>query len=519
MSLRSSNTPPIDRHGPGRHRPGLAVRSAPVAALACFLALAPSFAPGQAPTGGVADETRRDFHADCLASGCHDGIRRSPWVHAPVSVGACETCHAPVGKPEEHRFVARKEKEGRCGFCHAPKPGGGAHASAHDFSEDTDCTICHDPHGGANATLLRAGDPGKLCGECHPREGSPSPAPGAGAPAAPAARKPIREFPHPHGPFAAGLCLDCHTAHTASQPKLLRKSEQELCTGCHAETVSALASLAHVHEPVLAECRACHHAHGGESAGMLRARTAELCLGCHEPVRAEMGTPGKHVHGAMTEGDSCIACHLGHGGATEALLREPISAGCLGCHAEEIVAANGRKVAGMARELAERPVHHQPVREGKCLDCHRPHVSEHPDLLAKAAPDRLYVPYSDEAYALCYGCHEPLAITEERGTRTKFRDGDRNLHAVHVNREKGRSCAICHEVHASRSPALLREDVPFGPGGWRLPIEFRATADGGTCLSGCHAEKSYDRRKTPGDGAVPVPSGAAPEPGEKERRP
>lgn len=499
---------------PSRDRRSLLPRGTAVAVRASLvlIALAPAAAQGQAPPGGVPDKSRRDYHADCLASGCHDGIRRTTWVHAPVSVGACDPCHAPVGKPEDHRFEARQVEQGLCGFCHAPKSGAAAGVgSAHDFSVDTDCVICHDPHGGATPTLLRAGDPGRLCAQCHPRGAA------ADAPAGVQGRRPIRDFSHPHEPFAKGQCLDCHSAHSAATPHLLRKSEQELCTGCHEKTVTALASLAHVHEPVLGECRSCHHAHGADAPGALRGKTHELCLGCHEPVRAAMSAPGTHVHGAMTEGDSCISCHMGHGGGTKALLREPLADACLGCHAEPLVTADGRRIAGLAQELAERPVHHAPVREGKCIDCHRSHASEHPDLLSKAIPDRLYVPYSDEAYAFCFDCHEPLAITEELGTRTKFRDGDRNLHAVHVKREKGRSCAICHEVHASRSPALMKADVPFGPGGWRLPIEFRATADGGTCLAGCHAEKSYDRRKPPGVESVPVPSTSAP--AEKERRP
>ena len=41
-------------------------------------------------------------------------------------------------------------------------------------------------------------------------------------------------------------------------------------------------------------------------------------------------------------------------------------------------------------------------------------------------------------------------MTEERSkTVTDFRYGNVNLHKLHVNREKGRTCRACHNIHAS----------------------------------------------------------------------
>jgi predicted CXXCH cytochrome family protein len=97
-------------------------------------------------------------------------------------------------------------------------------------------------------------------------------------------------------------------------------------------------------------------------------------------------------------------------------------------------------------------------------------------------------------------------ITRPSGTGvTRFRDGESNLHYVHVNQEKGRTCRACHEVHASKRPFHVRESVPFGSKGWLLEINFEALPDGGRCAPGCHEAKSYARGEAElsGGGGLP----------------
>ena len=94
--------------------------------------------------------------------------------------------------------------------------------------------------------------------------------------------------------------------------------------------------------------------------------------------------------------------------------------------------------------------------------------------------------------SLCFQCHESTLVLEERTTTlTNFRDGDRNLHYLHVNSEKGRSCRACHEVHASNLPFHMRVSVPYGESDWLLPINFAKTETGGTCTPGCHQTAAY----------------------------
>ena len=137
---------------------------------------------------------------------------------------------------------------------------------------------------------------------------------------------------------------------------------------------------------------------------------------------------------------------------------------------------------------------HAPVAKGDCTSCHAPHGSEYPDLLKSAFPAEFYLAYDGANYALCFGCHNrDLALDRLTGVQTNFRDGLRNLHTLHVNNPvKGRTCRTCHAPHASRQPMLIKDRVP-GFGKWEVPISYKKTATGGTCVAGCHQPRSYDR--------------------------
>ena len=94
-----------------------------------------------------------------------------------------------------------------------------------------------------------------------------------------------------------------------------------------------------------------------------------------------------------------------------------------------------------------------------------------------------------------------LSLVDKTQDLTDFRNGDLNLHFMHVNKDpRGRTCRACHETHASNLPKHIREKVPYGS--WVLPIQFTKTDTGGSCLPGCHIAKGYDR-KTPVDYSIP----------------
>ncbi|UCG38101.1 MAG: cytochrome c3 family protein [bacterium] len=137
---------------------------------------------------------------------------------------------------------------------------------------------------------------------------------------------------------------------------------------------------------------------------------------------------------------------------------------------------------------------HEPVREGECSDCHTNHSGEAP--FTNASFDgRMYVPFRPEAYDLCFQCHSLTLVQEDyTETATRFRHKRWNLHTHHVVRdgERGFSCWVCHDVHASRQPHLINAEVQYNPV-YRLRIDYRALEGGGQCQTTCHKAQDYTR--------------------------
>jgi len=255
----------------------------------------------------------------------------------------------------------------------------------------------------------------------------------------------INEGPWAHGPSATGACGVCHLAQEGAEHrfKAARPKEEE-CTYCH--TMPPVQAVAHAPYSK-GECWACHDPHRGETRQFLKAKTAQdLCSRCHEGRR---------------DSDS------------------------------------GKVLRDIGKEISRAPIKHGPVAQGDCAACHFSHSAPNGHLLAGKFEESFYVKWSEEAFEFCFRCHDRRLAEEERGTSTGFRDGDRNLHFVHVRREKGRSCAVCHETHAAEHEKLLRDFVPFGRGEWKLPIGHRPGPSGGSCQSGCHQEFAYDNSNPP----------------------
>ncbi len=78
--------------------------------------------------------------------------------------------------------------------------------------------------------------------------------------------------------------------------------------------------------------------------------------------------------------------------------------------------------------------------------------------MANEYPPIFYAPFSEENYDLGFGRHEKtLVLTSKTEDLTDFRNGDLNLHFLHVNKERrGRTCRACHQTHASNLPRQQR---------------------------------------------------------------
>ena len=227
---------------------------------------------------------------------------------------------------------------------------------------------------------------------------------------------------------------------------------------------------------------------------MLSAAVPSICSNCH-PNQASLAQRAMTKHGPMNDQKICLNCHDPHFSGFPKLLPKAQVDLCLGCHDKELDTAKGR-IMNMKSALAANKNGHGPVKSGDCTGCHDPHGSDYWRILTRYYPSEFYTAYSEGKYALCFTCHDKAAFAELSSDKTTaFRDGKKNLHFVHVNKNpKGRTCRACHEVHADTGrPNHVREFVHFN--GWTMPLNYIATKTGGSCAPGCHGEKRYSRQR------------------------
>jgi len=301
-----------------------------------------------------------------------------------------------------------------------------------------------------------------------------------------------------HAPFEAGDCKLCHTNSDPKQPGPLIKPVTTLCLGCHEEFQGVL-KRAHPHPPAQTACTNCHNPHNANYPKMLLQETGQLCTGCHKKI-AEVMTSASVPHKALSSGTKCLNCHNPHAGEIERLLVLLPFDLCLSCHnVDTMMGANGKKLQNMKAWLENNPDWHGPIKHKDCVACHQPHGGNQFRLLDGNYPKEFYAPYDPATYDLCFTCHKEKAFsTAQTTTLTRFRDGEKNLHFVHLQQPgRGRTCRACHEVHASKQKRHIRDGVPYGSGGWVLKLNYQQTATGGSCQKTCHQERGYANRKAP----------------------
>ncbi len=267
-----------------------------------------------------------------------------------------------------------------------------------------------------------------------------------------------------HAPVADDDCTVCHTIHRDPVGPNLQAPVPDLCYGCHEN----MAARDEVHEPVgEGRCTDCHRVHTSDQRKLLVKRVPDLCYRCH-PVDKE------HV----ARNTLCTSCHEVHSSDTARFLKGERTRNCGRCHADK---RRGETV-------------HRPAREGKCLMCH----FTHPDPrfqnrgLRAGFPRTAYARYEKGAYALCDRCHPPELHADPGFLGTRFRTRTENLHARHVQGERGVTCSECHDVHASDRPALVVPWVRL-PEKEPVPMGFIRFSTGGTCGPSCHDTATYVR--------------------------
>jgi len=340
--------------------------------------------------------------------------------------------------------------------------------------------------------------PAKPAAKAQPAKGQPAAKPQPAAASTGDTSKlgsnaPVTNPAWSHAPFESGDCSICHVNKDPKNPGKLTMPVEELCLGCHDQIADLVKGHSAKHKPAQENCVYCHNAHNAPEKKLLKQKPPALCYGCHDKIQAE-ATKGKVKHDALTMGEGCANCHNAHGSDVEHLLISLPYDLCVNCHSkDDIPDHDGKKLTNFGKLLAENPVKHEPVAGKDCSACHTPHGSNNFRLLKEEYPAKFYSPYDPKNYALCYSCHNDQILAQPKTTTlTGFRDGDRNLHYVHVNKKSsGRTCRACHEVHASKQPHQIRDAVPFGPSSWLLKVNYKQLSDGGQCEKTCHATKRY----------------------------
>jgi len=297
-----------------------------------------------------------------------------------------------------------------------------------------------------------------------------------------------------HGPVAVGECTQCHNPHESDEKALLKETSRQLCLKCHADFAKSLKAAPVVHPPVKeAPCTQCHNPHGSPVNYFLRKKMPDICVECHAELGKKLAGV-KVPHKPLQLEAGCSGCHSAHYAKAKSLLGAEQKEVCLGCHGTDNLGTPPLK--NIRKELEGKKYLHGPIRKGECTGCHDPHGSDYFRMLRGNYTAEIYATYTEGLYDACLLCHEKnLLRYAETTIYTNFRNGNRNLHFVHVaGKKKGRTCRICHEPHASDGAKLISKDgLKFGD--WKIPINFDITATGGGCAPGCHRPFKYDREK------------------------
>lgn len=363
--------------------------------------------------------------------------------HDPQGAKVCSDCHKRVTPSKVNCLLA---KEDLCELCHIVPVEGGI------------------------SRFVETSDP--VCFKCH--------------------KKDQFKGSYAHGPFASGACVTCHDPHGGNVPGMLRITGQEMCLGCHEDMKVQFARGKFRHKPASTGCLDCHSPHASNQRQLLITAIPALCGQCHEKTVTSIAAAAVK-HSPVTEDSACMNCHDPHTAQEGRLLLADEQDVCLKCHDKPVKSGN-LEFSDMKQILASNPFPHGPLQNRNCTACHNPHGSQFSRLLTNQYPQDFYSPFFVTNYDLCFRCHNSKLATEEHtASATGFRDAERNLHFLHVNRTShGRTCRSCHEVHASTTQEQVGATVPFGT--WRLPVKFEKNENGGSCAPGCHAVQKYDRR-------------------------
>lgn len=249
-----------------------------------------------------------------------------------VGSGKCKECHEELAKSFaaniHSKAAAYGVKDAGCESCHGP-------GSAHADSGDTSSIV--------NPAKLATEAATAKCLECHGDD-----------------KGRIYWNGSAHEGHGVG-CAACHAIHAGRDRLLAKKSENEVCFGCHSDVRAALLkrskhpmrdSSSPAGEGKMA-CSACHNAHGARGEKLIAAKSVnDKCFECH----AEKKAPVLWEHSPVKE--DCLTCHAAHGSNVDKMLVAKVPRLCQECHMQ------GRHQSGT---LSTSSVY---ALNRSCLNCH-----------------------------------------------------------------------------------------------------------------------------------------------------
>lgn len=238
--------------------------------------------------------------AACATGALQEKMLTMPTIEGASYVGdeACADCHEETTKGfsgNVHGRLADFELNGwqkGCESCHGK-------ASLHVDGDGDTAKIL-------NPVKLDSAEAEALCVGCH-TDGN------------------LMEWTFGEHALSNVTCTDCHDMHGEGTAKFnLKKSDPELCYGCHQEEMAKANFPSHhpIKEGKM-NCSDCHNPHGELQTEEL---ARDLCLECH----ARYTGPFVYEHAPVEE--DCNICHDPHGTVANNLLQQNEPFLCLQCH-------------------------------------------------------------------------------------------------------------------------------------------------------------------------------------------
>jgi predicted CXXCH cytochrome family protein len=160
----------------------------------------------------------KSMKADCAV--CHKTFAGASFLHAPVEMKECKSCHAWSAKKKVVATI--KAVPELCYDCHVEKKEL-VESAAVPHPVASECLTCHSPHG-TNVKHQLKTDIFTLCGGCHDKY----------AVNHPVGRHPVR-FAKVSQTGEEISCTSCHNPHGSANASLLRASggRMSICLQCH----------------------------------------------------------------------------------------------------------------------------------------------------------------------------------------------------------------------------------------------------------------------------------------------